>query len=171
MDGPPLDATVAQAAVFFVRRKVKFSKFMKVQPYYFGECHHIVFETSRCAPKNEKLLSESTKKTNKFTRNQTKNKKILSKPTRKPKNSFEINQKTQKFNRNQPKKLKILSKLNKKPKIISKSTKKVKNSLAIQTNQKFLLIQQKEFQKKFIEINQKNRKKNLEINQKLCTTV
>jgi len=42
----------------------------------------------QCAPKNQKLLSESTKK---------------------PKNSLKINQKTEKFFRNQPKNLKILS--------------------------------------------------------------
>ena len=32
--------------------KSKIFDFIEVQPYYFEVCHRIVFETSRCAPKN-----------------------------------------------------------------------------------------------------------------------
>jgi len=121
MDGPLLEPTVARATVLFVRRRVKFSNFIKVQPYYFEWCHRIVFETSKCAHKNQKLLSEATKK---ITRNQPKSLKILSKSTKKP-NIFSQSIK-------QSKKFSWLKKIKKSP---SKSTKKPeKKSLKI--NQK-----------------------------------
>ena len=86
MDGPQRKATVTRVTVLFVRQRVKFSNFMKVQPYNFGGCHRIILETSRCALKNQNLLLELNKK--------PKNRKILSKSTKKPKRSLEINQKT-----------------------------------------------------------------------------
>ena len=90
MDGAQEGYTVVRATVLFVRPRVKKFNFVKVQPYNFRGCYRIIFGTSKGAPinqkfsptpKNRKILSINHP-FEKFSQNQPKNRKILSKSTK-----------------------------------------------------------------------------------------
>ena len=73
-----------------------------MQPYHFGGCYRIIFETSNGALKTKK------------NRNQPKTEEILTKATKKQKNSLKINQKPKKIHAIEQKKSKKCIEFNKK---------------------------------------------------------